>query len=94
MDEFFQDPRLGVDESKAARPWWGCLMGSKSDAEVMDAAVKELEERRIAYEVRAILAHRDPEAVREYALAAEGRGLKVIIAGAGKAAALPGWWPR
>jgi len=65
-------------------------MGSKSDAEVMDAAVKELEERGITHEVKVISAHRDPEAVREYALGAEGRGLKVIIAGAGKAAALPG----
>jgi 5-(carboxyamino)imidazole ribonucleotide mutase len=68
----------------------GVLMGSKSDAEVMDAAVKELQERGIAYEVKVISAHRDPDAVREYALAAEGRGLKVVIAGAGKAAALPG----
>jgi phosphoribosylaminoimidazole carboxylase PurE protein len=65
-------------------------MGSKSDAEVMDAAVRELEERGISHEVKVISAHRDPEAVREYALGAERRGLKVIIAGAGKAAALPG----
>jgi phosphoribosylaminoimidazole carboxylase PurE protein len=65
-------------------------MGSKSDAEVMDSAVKELDERGIAHEVKVISAHRDPEAVREYALSAEGRGLRVIIAGAGKAAALPG----
>ena len=71
-------------------PLVGVLMGSKSDAEVMDAAVKELEERGITHEVKVISAHRDPEAVREYALGAEGRGLKVIIAGAGKAAALPG----
>jgi phosphoribosylaminoimidazole carboxylase PurE protein len=65
-------------------------MGSKSDAEVMDSAVKELDERGIAHEVKVISAHRDPEAVREYALSAEARGLRVIIAGAGKAAALPG----
>ena len=71
-------------------PLVGVLMGSKSDAEVMDAAVRELEERGITHEVKVISAHRDPEAVREYALGAEGRGLKVIIAGAGKAAALPG----
>jgi len=71
-------------------PLVGVLMGSKSDADVMDAAVRELEERGIAHEVKVISAHRDPEAVREYALGAEGRGLKVIIAGAGKAAALPG----
>lgn len=71
-------------------PLVGVLMGSKSDADVMDAAVRELEERGISHEVKVISAHRDPEAVREYALGAEGRGLKVIIAGAGKAAALPG----
>ena len=71
-------------------PLVGVLMGSKSDADVMDAAVRELEERGITHEVKVISAHRDPEAVREYALGAEGRGLKVIIAGAGKAAALPG----
>ena len=71
-------------------PLVGVLMGSKSDAEVMDSAVKELDERGIAHEVKVISAHRDPEAVREYALSAEARGLRVIIAGAGKAAALPG----
>jgi phosphoribosylaminoimidazole carboxylase PurE protein len=65
-------------------------MGSQSDAEVMDAAAKELESRGIAHEVKVLSAHRDPEAVREYSLNAESRGLKVIIAGAGKAAALPG----
>lgn len=72
------------------RPLVGVLMGSESDAEVMAAATRELEERGIPYEVRVLSAHRDPEGVREYALGAEGRGLKVIIAGAGKAAALPG----
>jgi 5-(carboxyamino)imidazole ribonucleotide mutase len=78
------------DVQHSGAPLVGVLMGSKSDAEVMDAAVKELQERGIAYEVKVISAHRDPDAVREYALAAEGRGLKVVIAGAGKAAALPG----
>jgi len=72
------------------RPLVGVLMGSESDAEVMAAATRELEERGIPYEVRVLSAHRDPEGVREYALSAEARGLKVIIAGAGKAAALPG----
>jgi 5-(carboxyamino)imidazole ribonucleotide mutase len=65
-------------------------MGSQSDAQVMDEAVAELKARGIPHEVNVISAHRDPEAVRQYALAAEARGLKVIIAGAGKAAALPG----
>jgi 5-(carboxyamino)imidazole ribonucleotide mutase len=72
------------------QPLVGILMGSQSDAQVMDEAVKELEDRGIAHEVNVLSAHRDPEAVREYGLGAEARGLKVIIAGAGKAAALPG----
>lgn len=74
----------------ADHPLVGVLMGSQSDSEVMDAAVKELEAQGIACEVKVVSAHRDPEAVREYSLSAESRGLKVIIAGAGKAAALPG----
>jgi 5-(carboxyamino)imidazole ribonucleotide mutase len=74
----------------ADRPMVGVLMGSQSDSEVMHAAVKELEAQGVACEVKVVSAHRDPEAVREYSLSAESRGLKVIIAGAGKAAALPG----
>lgn len=72
------------------RPIVGVLMGSEFDAHVMEAATKELEEWGIPYEARILSAHRNPEAVREYALTAESRGLKVIIAAAGKAAALPG----
>ncbi len=68
----------------------GIVMGSESDREVMDAAVKELEERHIAYEVNVLSAHRTPDKVAEYAKGAQARGLKVLIAGAGKAAALPG----
>jgi len=71
-------------------PLVGILMGSASDSEVMEAAAKELEARGIPYESNVLSAHRDPEGVRAYALSAEARGLKVIIAGAGKAAALPG----
>lgn len=74
----------------AGTPLVGILMGSQSDAEVMDAAAKELETQGIDYEIDVISAHRDPEKVREYSLSAEARGLKIIIAGAGKAAALPG----
>ncbi len=74
----------------ADRPLVGVLMGSESDAQVMDDAVKELTSLGIAHEVNVLSAHRDPEGVREYALSAEARGLKVIIAGAGKAAALAG----
>jgi 5-(carboxyamino)imidazole ribonucleotide mutase len=72
------------------KPLVGVLMGSESDAQVMEEAVKELEKLGIAHELRVLSAHRDPEGVREYALSAEPRGLKVIIAGAGKAAALAG----
>jgi 5-(carboxyamino)imidazole ribonucleotide mutase len=74
----------------AESPLVGVLMGSESDAQAMEDAVKELESLGIACEVRVLSAHRDPEGVREYALSAEARGLKVIIAGAGKAAALAG----
>jgi 5-(carboxyamino)imidazole ribonucleotide mutase len=77
-------------ENMPDHPLVGVLMGSQSDAEVMDHAVEELEARGIPSEAKVLSAHRDPEAVREYALSAESRGLKVIIAGAGKAAALPG----
>ena len=68
----------------------GIVMGSESDREVMAAAVRELDERRIRYEVEVMSAHRDPEKVAHYAKTAQARGLKVLIAGAGKAAALPG----
>ena len=68
----------------------GIVMGSESDREIMEAATKELDERHIAYEVNVLSAHRTPDKVAEYAKSAQGRGLKVIIGGAGKAAALPG----
>jgi phosphoribosylaminoimidazole carboxylase PurE protein len=68
----------------------GIVMGSESDREVMQAAIDELDERRIRHEVSVLSAHRTPDKVAEYARAAQARGLKVIIAGAGKAAALPG----
>jgi phosphoribosylaminoimidazole carboxylase PurE protein len=68
----------------------GVIMGSESDREVMDAATRELDERRIGHEVHVLSAHRTPDKVADYARGAQARGLKVIIAGAGKAAALPG----
>lgn len=71
-------------------PLVGILMGSKSDAETMDKARQELEGRGIACEVEVMSAHRDPEKVAAYAGSARERGLKVLIAGAGLAAALPG----
>ncbi|MBA2763241.1 MAG: 5-(carboxyamino)imidazole ribonucleotide mutase [Thermoleophilaceae bacterium] len=65
-------------------------MGSKSDMPVMEKAADELEKRGIRSETRVMSAHRDPDVVADYAKNAHMRGLKVIIAGAGLAAALPG----
>ena len=71
-------------------PRVGIVMGSKSDMPAMEKAGKELEERGIHYETRVMSAHRDPEVVADYARNARMRGLRVVIAGAGLAAALPG----
>ena len=71
-------------------PRVGIVMGSKSDAETMARASAELDQRGILHEVRVMSAHRDPDVVGEYAKNARLRGLRVIIAGAGLAAALPG----
>jgi 5-(carboxyamino)imidazole ribonucleotide mutase len=68
----------------------GIVMGSESDREVMEAACRELDERKIKYELNVLSAHRDPDKVAHYARTAQSRGLKVLIGGAGKAAALPG----
>ena len=68
----------------------GIVMGSESDREVMQKASVELEERKIKYEINVLSAHRDPDKVAHYAKTAQSRGLKVLIGGAGKAAALPG----
>jgi phosphoribosylaminoimidazole carboxylase PurE protein len=78
------------DELDVDAPLVGIVMGSKSDMPVMEKAGKELEERGIRFEIRVMSAHRDPEVVADYAQNARMRGLKVIIAGAGLAAALPG----
>ena len=78
------------DELDVDAPRVGIVMGSKSDMPVMEKAGGELEERGIRYEIRVMSAHRDPEVVADYAKNARMRGLKVIIAGAGLAAALPG----
>jgi 5-(carboxyamino)imidazole ribonucleotide mutase len=68
----------------------GILVGSDSDVERMRPALDELDERGIGYELEVRSAHRTPDAVAEYARAARERGLRVLIAGAGLAAALPG----
>jgi 5-(carboxyamino)imidazole ribonucleotide mutase len=73
-----------------APPQVGIVMGSKSDMPVMEKAAGELDERGIRHEMRVMSAHREPETVAEYSKNARMRGLKVIIAGAGLSAALPG----
>lgn len=72
------------------RPPVGVIMGSDSDLDVMRPCVELLDELGIGCEVRIMSAHRTPDVVSEYAAGAIDRGLKVIIAGAGAAAALPG----
>ncbi len=71
-------------------PLVGVVMGSDSDWSVMQAAAEALAEFAVAYEVRVLSAHRTPQAMLDYARAAAGRGLRVVIAGAGGAAHLPG----
>src|SRR5437899_12769379 len=71
-------------------PLVGIVVGSESDRERMQAAVDELEARGIAHELEVRSAHRQPDAVAEYGRTARDRGLRVLIAGAGLAAALPG----
>jgi 5-(carboxyamino)imidazole ribonucleotide mutase len=84
------DPSEEFAEIEVDAPRVGIVMGSKNDMTAMHAAVKELEERGIGHEVRVMSAHRDPDVVAEYAKNAQLRGLRVIIAGAGLSAALPG----
>jgi 5-(carboxyamino)imidazole ribonucleotide mutase len=79
-----------LDGLEVDAPQVGIVMGSKSDMGEMDKAAAELTERGISYEVRVMSAHREPDTVADYAKNAHLRGLKVIIAGAGLSAALPG----
>ncbi|HEY0515733.1 MAG TPA: 5-(carboxyamino)imidazole ribonucleotide mutase [Solirubrobacteraceae bacterium] len=85
-----EDVQAQLDEIDVDAPQVGILMGSKSDMEAMQKAATELEERGILHEVRVMSAHREPDLVAEYAKNARMRGLRVIIAGAGISAALPG----
>jgi 5-(carboxyamino)imidazole ribonucleotide mutase len=71
-------------------PRVGIIMGSKSDMAEMEKAAEILQENGISYEVRVMSAHREPDVVAEYCRNARMRGLRVIIAGAGLSAALPG----
>jgi 5-(carboxyamino)imidazole ribonucleotide mutase len=72
-------------------PLVGIIMGSKNDKPKLQPAGEALHDHGIRYEVRVLSAHRDPEATSEYCTNARMRGLKVIIAGAGMSAALPGF---
>ena len=74
----------------AQNPLVGIVMGSKTDLEILQGAVDVLREFGIPHEVRVLSAHRTPEKVLEWSEKAEERGLEVLIAGAGAAAALPG----
>ncbi|MDX1622759.1 MAG: 5-(carboxyamino)imidazole ribonucleotide mutase [Gemmatimonadota bacterium] len=75
---------------ESARPRVGVVMGSTSDWETMRHATDTLDELEVPYEVEVVSAHRTPDRLIEYASTAEERGLRVIIAGAGGAAHLPG----
>jgi len=72
------------------QPLVGIIMGSTSDLETMRAAATTLQELGVAFELKVVSAHRTPDLMFRYATEAAGRGLKVIIAGAGGAAHLPG----
>ena len=84
------EPETEFDELDVDTPLVGIIMGSKSDMPEMEKAGEVLAEKGIHYEVRVMSAHRDPDTVADYCRNARMRGLKVIIAGAGLAAALPG----
>jgi 5-(carboxyamino)imidazole ribonucleotide mutase len=71
-------------------PAVGVVMGSKSDWEVMQHAAETLRTLQVAFEARVVSAHRTPDLLAQYAAEARGRGLKIIVAGAGGAAHLPG----
>ncbi len=77
-------------EGRSPAPLVGIVVGSESDRERMEPALEELDRRAIPYELEVRSAHREPQAVAEYATTAKERGLKVLICGAGLAAALPG----
>ncbi len=79
-----------LDELPADTPRVGIVMGSKTDMETMAKAGDELTARGIMHEIRVMSAHREPDVVADYAKNARLRGLRVIIAGAGISAALPG----
>ena len=83
-------PLAMLDEFEEPGPLVGILVGSESDRGAMEPALEELDARGISHEFKVMSAHRDPRAVAEYASTAALRGVRVLIAGAGMAAALPG----
>jgi phosphoribosylaminoimidazole carboxylase PurE protein len=84
------ETELELEGQEVDAPRVGNVMGSKSDMPAMEKAAKELSDRGILHEVRVMSAHRDPDVVADYARNARLRGLRVVIAGAGLSAALPG----
>jgi 5-(carboxyamino)imidazole ribonucleotide mutase len=84
------EPQTEFDELDVDAPLVGIIMGSKSDLPEMEKAGEVLADKGIRYEIRVMSAHRDPDTVAEYCRNARMRGLRVIIAGAGLSAALPG----
>jgi 5-(carboxyamino)imidazole ribonucleotide mutase len=89
-DEALAETAVEITQLAADEPHVAILMGSKSDLPAMEKAEAELTERGIRSETRVMSAHREPDTVAEYAKNARLRGIKVIIAGAGLSAALPG----
>jgi len=89
-DELETEVEAELEELEIDAPRVGIIMGSKSDMDVMDGAAKVLREADVHHEVRVMSAHREPEVVADYCKNARMRGLRVIIAGAGLSAALPG----
>jgi 5-(carboxyamino)imidazole ribonucleotide mutase len=88
--ETMPEVEAAFEEIEVDAPRVGIIMGSKNDKPKMQPAGQALQDAGIRYEVRVMSAHRDPEKVREYCHNARMRGLRVIIAGAGMSAALPG----
>jgi 5-(carboxyamino)imidazole ribonucleotide mutase len=84
------DVVVELESIEVDAPRVGIIMGSKSDMDVMDGAAGVLRDAGITCEVRVMSAHREPEIVAEYCTNARMRGLRVLIAGAGLSAALPG----
>jgi phosphoribosylaminoimidazole carboxylase PurE protein len=84
------DPEFVFEDLPVDAPRVGIVMSAKSDLPTMEQAEKELNDRGIRSEVRVMSAHHDPDVVADYARNARMRGLRVIIAGAGLGAALPG----